>query len=75
MRTNGAYVLFSAGGVFCLGPVAEEVSKLGGNSIFMFLESLGIKPQQARLIHVLEQDEPIVLGNIFPVGVMIPVLA
>ena len=41
----------------------------------MFLESLGVKPHQSRLLHVLEQDEPIVLGNIFPVGVMLPVLA
>ncbi len=42
----------------------------------MLIESLGVKPHQARLRHVVEQDpEPVVLGNIFPVGVMFPVLA
>jgi hypothetical protein len=57
------------------GRVAEEVSELGGNNVFMLIESLGVEPHQARLRHVLEQDEPVVLGNIFPVGVMLPVLA
>ena len=47
------------------GRVAEEVSELGGNNVFMLLESLGVEPHQARLRHVLEQDEPVVLGNIF----------
>jgi hypothetical protein len=39
------------------------------------LKWLGIESHQARLLHVLEQDGSIFLGNIFPIGIMLPVLA
>jgi len=57
------------------GRVAKEVSKFGSDDDFMLLEGLGVEPHQTRVCHVLEQGEPIVLGNIFPVGVMLSVLA
>ena len=56
--------------------IAKEVSKLRGDGVFMLLEGLGVEPHQPRLaVHVFKQGEPVVLGNIFPVGVMLPVLA
>ncbi len=41
----------------------------------MLFEGLGVKPHHARFLHVLEKNGTILLGYIFPVGIMFPVLA
>jgi hypothetical protein len=41
----------------------------------MFLEGFGIKPHEACLVHVGQKHKLVLAGNIFPVGIMLPVLA
>jgi hypothetical protein len=47
------------------GCVAKAVSKLGSDDDFVLLESLGVEPHQACLLHMLEQDGLVFLGCIF----------
>jgi hypothetical protein len=41
----------------------------------MFCERLGVKPHETRHSHVLEQGQLVVVGHIFPIGIMLAVLA
>jgi hypothetical protein len=41
----------------------------------MFRERLGIKPHETCHAHVLELGQLVVVGHIFPIGVMLAVLA
>jgi hypothetical protein len=41
----------------------------------MFLEGFGIEPHEARLVHVGQKHGLVLAGGIFPVGIMLPVLA
>ena len=56
---------------------AQKMSKFRRDCLrlIVLLEGCGIKPHQTRLIHVRQECEFILFGNIFPVCLMLPVLA
>ncbi len=41
----------------------------------MFRERLGVEPHETHCAHVLEQGQLVLVGHIFPTGVMLAVLA
>ncbi len=41
----------------------------------MFLGGFGIEPHEACLIYVGQKHRLVLIGDIFPVGVMLPILA
>jgi hypothetical protein len=57
--------------------IAQEVSKFGSNHDLMFLKSLGIKlkPHAALAVHVLEKSDLVLIGDVLPFGVVLPILA
>ena len=55
--------------------VSEEVHKLGSNLNIVLCELLGIEPHETRCTHVLEEGNLVVIGHVFPIGIVLSVLA
>jgi hypothetical protein len=45
--------------------IAQGVSKFGSNCNLMLLKGFGIEPHEARAIHMLQESDLILVGNIF----------
>ena len=55
--------------------IAQKVSIFSRDCLLMFLEGFGIEPHEACLVHVGQKHGLVLVGDIFPVGVMLPFLA
>ena len=57
------------------GRVTKEVRKLRSNRDAMLGEHLGVEPHETRCTHVLEEGLLVVIRHVFPIGVVLAVLA
>ena len=55
--------------------VSKEVHKLLSNQNAVLGEHLGIEPHETRRTHVLEEGQLIIVGHIFPNGIVLAVRA
>ncbi len=55
--------------------IAQEVSKFGSNCNLMLLEGFGVKPHEARAVHMLQESDLILVGNVSLISVMLLILA
>jgi hypothetical protein len=52
--------------------IAQKVSIFSQDYLLMFLKGFGIGPHEAHLVHVGQMHGLVLVGDIFPVGVMLP---
>ena len=57
------------------GRVAKEMRELWSNRDAMLGERLGVEPHETRCTHVLEEGLLVVIRHVFPIGVVLAVLA
>ena len=55
--------------------VSEEVRELQSNQNAVLSERLGVEPHETRHTHVLEEGLLVVIRHVFPIGVVLAVLA